>query len=578
MEVDSLEILNDFDVNTFVPINNISNNSNNSNTSNISNNSNNSNTSNTSNTRNEKKKSNDSNSSWETESESDSEDYLTSDDEFDVSQGIVYNVYNNRYIPVKYLGRGTFSRVWLSYDILNNTLCAIKMVFKEYTEDAKDEITRNQRIIKFSKSYPDLSSKILALLLDHFTTKNGQTCLVYEVLGVAMTKLSTFFNDIIPLNIVKKITSDLLQGLEELHTMEMIHTDLKPENILTNIYPRKISFYKAIFVENNFKNQYDTYLASITPDNLASLDKNKRKKIKKTLRNKSCKYIAQIIEVVIEAKLKEASIEFYKENPNVSVLNNEDIGLDITEEDAGTTEIKELDYYTFADYLNEIELSGEQLEIPIKARIIDFGNAEFFGDHVQDEISIRCYRPPENFMNEFYNEKADIWSLGCLVYEFLTGAQLFEIDLTYDSDERDRHYLACMESILGKIPVKLCKSCDFSDRLFTKDGNVDLSLNDEDSDSEENEAGENKVGENEAGENKAGENEAGENKAGENEAGDNTISYEQTCISELLIEDFNYHKDTANEIEAFLEQCFKYTVKERISARGALKLPWLEGY
>ena len=37
---------------------------------------------------------------------------LTSDDEEEVSVGYVNEIYNDKYVCIKYLGRGTFSRVW----------------------------------------------------------------------------------------------------------------------------------------------------------------------------------------------------------------------------------------------------------------------------------------------------------------------------------------------------------------------------------------------------------------------------------------------------------------------------------
>ena len=33
-------------------------------------------------------------------------------------------------------------------------------------------------------------------------------------------------------------------------------------------------------------------------------------------------------------------------------------------------------------------------------KIVDFGNGEFEDDLLQDEISLRCYRCPENILNE----------------------------------------------------------------------------------------------------------------------------------------------------------------------------------
>ena len=34
-----------------------------------------------------------------------------------------------------------------------------------------------------------------------------------------------------------------------------------------------------------------------------------------------------------------------------------------------------------------------------------------------DEILTRIYRPPENILNSYYDNKSDIWVLGCLLYE-----------------------------------------------------------------------------------------------------------------------------------------------------------------
>ena len=44
--------------------------------------------------------------------DSDTEGSLSSEDEEEVSKDVVGKLYNGKYIVLKYLGRGTFSRVW----------------------------------------------------------------------------------------------------------------------------------------------------------------------------------------------------------------------------------------------------------------------------------------------------------------------------------------------------------------------------------------------------------------------------------------------------------------------------------
>ena len=67
---------------------------------------------------------------------SDSDDYYNSE----VSQGIVGEIYQNKYIILKYLGKGTFSRVWMVYDVTSDAFYAMKVVYSKYSEDAEHEI------------------------------------------------------------------------------------------------------------------------------------------------------------------------------------------------------------------------------------------------------------------------------------------------------------------------------------------------------------------------------------------------------------------------------------------------------
>ena len=50
-------------------------------------------------------------------SDSDSADSLTSDDEDNLDLEITGDLLNNKYLSIKYLGRGTFSKVWFVYDL-----------------------------------------------------------------------------------------------------------------------------------------------------------------------------------------------------------------------------------------------------------------------------------------------------------------------------------------------------------------------------------------------------------------------------------------------------------------------------
>ncbi|RCI01403.1 dual specificity protein kinase kns1, partial [Rhizopus stolonifer] len=84
-------------------------------------------------------------------------------------------------------------------------------------------------------------------------------------------------------------------------------------------------------------------------------------------------------------------------------------------------------------------------------RLIDFGSATFEKDYHSSVVSTRHYRAPEIILGMGWSYPCDIWSIGCILVEFLTGEALFQ---THDNLE----HLAMMVVVLGKIPAKLVKA------------------------------------------------------------------------------------------------------------------------
>ena len=109
----------------------------------------------------------------------------------------------------------------------------------------------------------------------------------------------------------------------------------------------------------------------------------------------------------------------------------------------------------------------------LEIKIIDMGNAEPIGKMESDEILTRCYRPPENIINSFYNEKADIWVLGCMLYEIFNGSSLFDLkDYNLNSIEKDRKHMAQIYYVLGKMPRDMALDCKFSEDIFDAKGRI----------------------------------------------------------------------------------------------------------
>lgn len=70
------------------------------------------------------------------------------------------------------------------------------------------------------------------------------------------------------------------------------------------------------------------------------------------------------------------------------------------------------------------ELNQEYADCKVK--VVDLGNACWTFKHFTDDIQTRQYRSPEVIVGAKYHTSADMWSLGCIVFELLTGDLLFD--------------------------------------------------------------------------------------------------------------------------------------------------------
>jgi serine/threonine protein kinase len=83
-------------------------------------------------------------------------------------------------------------------------------------------------------------------------------------------------------------------------------------------------------------------------------------------------------------------------------------------------------------------------------RLIDFGSAVFDSEYHPAVVSTRHYRAPEIVLGLGWSYACDVWSIGCILVEFLTGCALFQ---THDNLE----HLAIMNKVLGPLPDDLIK-------------------------------------------------------------------------------------------------------------------------
>ncbi|XP_023605575.1 dual specificity protein kinase CLK3-like isoform X2 [Myotis lucifugus] len=78
-------------------------------------------------------------------------------------------------------------------------------------------------------------------------------------------------------------------------------------------------------------------------------------------------------------------------------------------------------------------------------RVADFGGATFDHQHHTTIVATRYYRPPEVILELGWAQPCDVWSIGCILFEYYRGFVLFQ---TFE----DQEHLVMMEKILGPIP------------------------------------------------------------------------------------------------------------------------------
>ena len=109
--------------------------------------------------------------------------------------------------------------------------------------------------------------------------------------------------------------------------------------------------------------------------------------------------------------------------------------------------------------------------VPEKSDIylIDYGSATFEDMHHSKVVSTRHYRAPEVVLGLSWSFPCDIWSVGCIIVELVTGEALFK---THDNLE----HLAMMQKVLGDIPKNMVKNLSSSSQarkyFHEKDGTL----------------------------------------------------------------------------------------------------------
>ncbi|AYV80250.1 MAG: serine/threonine protein kinase [Gaeavirus sp.] len=382
---------------------------------------------------------------------------------------ILYNTKSDSlYILIYKLGKGAYSTVWFSIELSN---FVSNLTNKKITISCKALKIHNagdydEGIIetKINEMLPNSNSKSIYINypVSSFIYKKKIVIVVYNVAVGSLYDVSKFFNKKLPIAFVKAVLPQIIKSVEIMQELGYVHTDIKPENFLLvgtnklqddilkyvtqyNLYD-KIYSIKGIVMKvkknmtaipnaiskildkliNDISSEFD--LQERTEDNDGHGNKNDEHHINQSTNNRKSESESESetdSEEYNNETETESDLETYESNDNeYSELNDKfnikKIFLDTSDDksESKTTE-------SFIDMNASVEYIQKYIDNP-KILLTDFGLMR--KDVHERTIQTRYYRAPEIIFGLPYDKSIDLWSLGCSIYELITGEILFDID------------------------------------------------------------------------------------------------------------------------------------------------------
>mmetsp|Transcript_13617 Transcript_13617/g.30973 ORF Transcript_13617/g.30973 Transcript_13617/m.30973 type:complete len:657 (+) Transcript_13617:75-2045(+) len=167
------------------------------------------------------------------------------------------SVVAGRYQIVEYLGSAAFSRAVQCLDLETNKMVCMKIIKndKDFVDQSLDEI----KLLRHINVNGDVDEKHVLRLYDHFYHKE-HLIIVTELLRDNLYEFSKFNREsgadrYFTLGCLQKISKQVLEALEYIHSLSLIHCDLKPENILIKSYSKcqvkVIDFGSSCYVDDH---------------------------------------------------------------------------------------------------------------------------------------------------------------------------------------------------------------------------------------------------------------------------------------------------------------------------------------
>jgi len=358
----------------------------------------------------------------------------------DGSDTIQYNftgdVIKDTYLILNKIGSGAYASVWLTYDLKKKTFYALKIQNGEDYDEGIEEVELFKQIRNIKCKY------INNMLCNFIYEKNDEehVCMLFNLMAGSIfdiTRRGKYARGF-PVDVVKDIIYQTLIALYFTHEkLNLIHTDIKPENILLsgthNDIKDIIYKFQRFDFESTFKKNKKRYR------------KSKTNPLRKTIND-----LVNYLEINNDEESSMSSDESDSESTLIDISSDSDDSQDTC-------------------YDEHQLLIDEELIMNPDVCLSDYGSCCNIQNNNQKEIQTRYYRAPEVILGCPYNEKVDVWSIGCTVYELITGQTLFEPTKSHNIS-RNRKHLHDIYCRLGKIPDSMVEDSRRKSEFFRHNG------------------------------------------------------------------------------------------------------------
>lgn len=340
----------------------------------------------------------------------------------DLKGKVIKSNKGNYYALITELGSGAFSSVWLACHLQDNKFYALKVLNKE------DDNSGNREIDAYNilKNKTNGICQIKEYFYYEIDEDDKQLIIVFELMACTifdLIKEGRYYHGF-PYDVVQQIIKQVISTLKVIHDAGYIHTDIKPENILVKGDSPKILDICNKFKSFNVKQKYNSKVSK-TKQKWGNID-------------------IEMMEDIVNNAINSIFPDEDSTASSCSYSSDSVISLSLLSEDS----------YESIDNndTNIIDIIDKKFIDNIIVKVGDLGTV--LKDKQSFDIQTRYYRAPEIILKYNCDNKLDVWSVGCLLYELLTGKLLFNPNKTIENN-RNRCHIYNIVSHFGPIPSEL---------------------------------------------------------------------------------------------------------------------------